>query len=328
MTHPTVVDLIGRVKTPYRPTNGQNKDLLRDLMFGTPYGAAPLRGLLTDNDGAMAQGNDTPLESMHQQFWLGALVGIVRSEVDARYPSSERHTVMDRVSKALEEHLETCFSVGGQVIGGAFQILSDRGVLPEEIRSPEDLDDRASELRIKLIRDAIDEGRVKLMSHTVELFTLLRREFHVRIGMYTNNDKLTALTLCESLFGCELFNELIRETTDKPRRLFGSDVPRGLRKPNPHGWKLLADNMALDPRDCAIMEDRLNVIENALTAFPFRFAILVMAPENHHHEEEFRTKLAETRTRLQEWKGAPIVVVQDLRILSRLLKKQVKQVQV
>jgi|GEM_PF-6913426 len=137
--------------------------------------------------------------------------------------------------------------------------------------------------------------------------------------MYTNLDRLTASITCEGLWGKTFFDELIVEAEGKNRRLYGPEIPKEQRKPKPDGWGKLVENMGLVPDNSSIMEDRLNVIENALRHFDFRYAILVMAPTNHTSQEHYKTSLQETRERLNRWDGAPIIMVRDLSHIRTLL---------
>ncbi len=311
MIGPNVIDLTQRVKPRRNEAHNEILARITDLFNG-------IGGVLCDVDGTLAHG----IEPLHKEFWLGALVGVARASLGKHFDGVMLEIKLNVIRAQLQAHLDQVFSHGGFVMGMAHEILAQAEALPDGNPSIEELDQLVGKYRIPLIEQAIDEGRVELMVDTVPMFEYLRSTFHARIGIYTNSDIVTGSTICRRLFGQEAFDRLIRGTADKPRRLFGSDVPRDKRKPHPFGWGLLAQNMQRDPRVCAIMEDRPNVMQEAFDAFPFRFGVLVVAPDHLRSVHAYETKLQHVRHSLEGWEGQPIILVRNLARLRMLLQRK------
>lgn len=273
-----------------------------------------LPGVLTDVDGTLAHG----IEPLHREFWRGAIMRLVRDTMFSRATPVARNSKLKTVRERIDAHLEAVFANGGELVSGILTILKEEEVLPRALTSAEDLDRGLTELRIPLIQAAIDEGRVELMLDTVPTFQHFKGR-HMRIGLYTNSDQVTGETICRALFTPDEFDRLIPGTPEKPRRLYGSDVPRGMRKPNPWGWVKLAEQLLYKPQDCCILEDRLNVLEAAFAAEPFRFGVLVLAPDHLKVDEQYLAKLQATRDRLEGSSGPPIILVRDLSLVRAIL---------
>jgi beta-phosphoglucomutase-like phosphatase (HAD superfamily) len=273
-----------------------------------------LPGVLTDVDGTLAHG----IEPLHQDFWRGAIMHHVRVSMFNRRTPVALLDKLKIVRGRLDAHLGTVFANGGELISGVTSILKDENLLSPDLETPEQLDRLLTELRIPLIEAAIDEGRVELMLDTVPTFQLFKT-WNMRIGLYTNSDRVTGETICKALFTPDEFDRLIPGTPEKPRRLYGSDVPRGRRKPDPWGWVRLAEQLLYKPQDCCILEDRLNVLEAAFAAEPFRFGVLVLAPDHLKVDESYLSKLHAARRQLEGSSGPPIIMVRNLSLVRIIL---------